>query len=66
MDRLKFGNQESIAKSLKVHPSQVHKRLSELVRYGLLVKTNISVRSSTTGELQAVYKLPKVKLKLTA
>lgn len=64
MERLKFGSQESIAKALNVHPSQVWRRLSELERCGNIIKTNISVRSASTGELQAVYCLPKVKLKL--
>jgi hypothetical protein len=66
MNRIKWGNRDKIAAAARMEPVRVWRRLSELEKAGRIVKTSVALRSPQSGELQAVYKLPKYKLKLSA
>lgn len=66
MHRLKFATKTEIAKALNVEQEKVHKRLAELTKKNELVKTEYSRRSPVTKELQAIWSLPNLKLKISA
>lgn len=59
--QIKYGCKTEISSFLKVPEEQIHKRLSEMQKDGLIVKTPISKRSSKTGELQSVWALSNLK-----
>lgn len=66
MKRIKWGARDKVAAACGLKPDQVWRRLSDLEKDGLIVKTDKAVRSKETGELQSIYKLPGYKLKLSA
>jgi len=57
MVRLRYATKSMIAKELGSSEEQVHKRLSELQNAGKLLKTELRLKSPSTGQIQSIWAL---------
>lgn len=66
MLQLRYAIKSDIGRVLECPEERIHKRLGEMQRKGMILKTDLSKKSSVTGKSQAIWKVASMNIRLTA